>query len=109
LCISDDVDVDRLISRLAGPLPLAVRQAFRAEAEAMLAALPCLGEGAAWRALVPLQKRYFAPPPSDNRMAWDVLQERTRASGKSSKFIEAPPIERDKRRMGWGWRSRVAS
>jgi hypothetical protein len=93
LCISDDIDVDRLISRLAGPLPLAARRVFREEAEAVLAALPCLGEGAAWRALVPLQRAYFSPPPSDARMSWDISQERTRASGRTSKFLTAPALE----------------
>jgi hypothetical protein len=107
LSISDDVDVDHIISRLAGPLPLAVRRAFREKAEAVLAALPCLGEGAAWRALVPLQRAYFSPPPTDNRMNWDITQERTRASGRTSKFLTAPPLESG-RDLRYTRRTRVA-
>jgi|SRR5512132_3493583 hypothetical protein len=86
--IPDDIDVDLVISRLAGPLPLAARQAFRRAAEAALSQLVCPGEGAAYRALVPLQRAFF-DPPDDHRAAWDISQERTR----TSKLINQPPLE----------------
>jgi hypothetical protein len=81
-------DVDRLISRLAGPLDPAARRAFRQVAEAALARVPCQGEGAVYRAIAPLQ-RAFLDPPSDWRASWDVSQEM-----RPSKLRAAPPIER---------------
>jgi hypothetical protein len=83
-----DADVDSLIARLAGPLPPDARQASRRAAEAALGQLVCPGEGAAYRALVPLQRAYF-DPPDDHRAAWDIGQERTR----TSKLINQPPLE----------------
>jgi hypothetical protein len=80
-------DVDRLISRLAGPLDPAARRAFRQVAEAALARVPCQGEGAVYRAIAPLQ-RAFLDPPSDWRASWDVSQET-----RTSKLINRPPIE----------------
>jgi hypothetical protein len=88
LPISDDADPDTLISRLAGPLPLDARSAFRQAAEAALAQVPCWGEGAAYRAVSVLQRDYFTPP-DDNRAAWDISHERPCVS----KLIAAAPIE----------------
>jgi hypothetical protein len=56
--ILDDADPDILISRLAGPLPLDARAAFRQAAEAALAQIPCWGEGAAYRAVAVLQRHH---------------------------------------------------
>jgi hypothetical protein len=87
MSISDDVDPDLLISRLAGPLAPADREAFRRAAEAALARVPCWGEGAVYRAVAILQRDYFVPP-TDDRAHWDISQERH-----SSKLTQAPPID----------------
>ncbi len=92
MSISDDVDPDLLISRLAGPLAPADREAFRRAAEAALARVPCWGEGAVYRAVAILQRDYFVPP-DDTRAHWDISQERH-----ASKLAQAPPIERDRDR-----------
>jgi hypothetical protein len=84
--IPPDVDVDSLIARLAGPLTPDARRAFRRAAEDALARVPCAGEGAAYRAIAPLQRAFF-DPPNDHRAAWDIGQE-TRAS----KLRAARPI-----------------
>jgi hypothetical protein len=89
LPILDDVDPDTLISRLAGPLPLDARTAFRAAAEAALAQVPCWGEGACYRAVSVLQRDYFVPP-DDCRAGWDIC---SGVSVRSSKLRSAPPIE----------------
>jgi hypothetical protein len=44
--MSNDVDCEHLIERLAGPLPPPDRVAFRRAAEEAVARLPCAGEGA---------------------------------------------------------------
>jgi hypothetical protein len=85
--IPDDVDPDLLISRLAGPLSPDARQAFRRAAEDALARVPCAGEGAAYRAVAPLQKSYF-DPPSDGRAAWDIGQDM-----RANKLTAAPALE----------------
>jgi hypothetical protein len=87
LPISDDVDPEILISRLAGPLEPAARAAFRRAAEAALALLPCAGEGIVYRTIAPLQRAYF-DPPTDGRAHWDIDQELRR-----SKLRDAPAIE----------------
>jgi len=88
LSIADDADPDILISRLAGPLPLDARAAFRQAAEAALACVPCWGEGAAYRAVSVLQRNFFTPP-DDYRAGWDIAQERHR----TSKLTQGPPLE----------------
>jgi hypothetical protein len=90
LPISDDVDPDTLISRLAGPLPLDARTAFRQAAEAALAQVPCWGEGAAYRAVAVLQRDYFVAP-SDHRMSWDISHE-----PRTSKLTLGPPLDEDR-------------
>jgi hypothetical protein len=84
LSTSDDVDL--LISRLAGPLAPDARRAFRAAAEDALAAIPCQGEGAVYRAIAPLQRAYF-DPPADRVAAWDIGHE-----PRASKLVNAPAI-----------------
>lgn len=86
--ISDDVDPDILISRLAGPLEPAARAAFRRAAEAALALLPCAGEGIVYRTIAPLQRAFF-DPPNDHRAGWDISQE-----PRNNKLTDGPPIER---------------
>ena len=85
--IPHDVDPETLISRLAGPLAPPDRAAFRQAAEDALARVPCLGEGAAYRAVAVLQRAYFNPP-TDDRAAWDIGQE-----ARPSKLRAAPAIE----------------
>src|SRR5215813_9240250 len=74
MSITDDLDSDALISRLAGPLSPPARAAFRAAAEDALTRVPCWGEGAVYRAVAALQRVFF-DPPSDGRAHWDIEQE----------------------------------
>src|SRR5262249_13045586 len=83
--ISDDVE--QLISRLAGPLSPRDRTAFRRAAEDALTRVPCLGEGAVYRAVASLQRAFF-DPPADGRAHWDIEQEI-----RPSKLRNAPAIE----------------
>jgi hypothetical protein len=53
MSITDDLDPDALISRLAGPLSPPDRAAFRAAAEDALTRVPCWGEGSLYRASRP--------------------------------------------------------
>jgi len=85
--IPDDANPEILISRLAAPLLPADRAAFRRAAEDALARVPCLGEGAAYRAIAVLQRAYFNPP-SDDRASWDIGQDVRR-----NKLTSAPPLE----------------
>jgi hypothetical protein len=87
LPIPDDADPDILISRLAGPLEPAARVAFRRAAEEALARVPCMGAGAAYRAVAVLQRDYF-DPPGDHRAGWDISREHH-----ASKLKQEPPIE----------------
>jgi hypothetical protein len=73
MSITDDLDSDALISRLAGPLSPPARAAFRAAAEDALTRVPCWGEGAVYRAVASLQRAFF-DPPSDARALWSIEQ-----------------------------------
>ena len=88
MSIPDDVDPDALTSRLAGPLSVADRVAFRRAAAHALARVPCWGEGAVYRAVAALQRVYFHPI-DPRRTAWDISQELPRGS----KLSNAPPLE----------------
>jgi hypothetical protein len=88
LPISDDVDPEILISRLAGPLAPDARRAFRRAAEAALTRVPCQGEGIVYRTIAPLQRAFF-DPPSDDRAGWDISSVRH-----ASKLTREPPLER---------------
>ena len=90
MSITDELDSDALISRLAGPLSPPDRIAFRRAAEDALPRVPCWGEGAVYRAVAGLQKAFF-DPPSDGRACWDIQQELVRVS----KLRDGPPIEYD--------------
>jgi hypothetical protein len=81
-------DIELLISRLSGPLNPADRPAFRHDAQVALAALAVAGDGSIYRAVVPLWRRYFHPPPD---MQHEANQYRR------SKLIDAPPIARSSR------------
>jgi hypothetical protein len=103
MSITDDLDSDALISRLAGPLSPPARAAFRAAAEDALTRVPCWGEGAVYRAVAGLQRAFF-DPPSDGRALWDIEWE----LGRSSKLRAAPAIEYlgDGRRVRYRKRAR---
>ena len=57
-----------------------------AAARAALEGIPCLGPGAAYRALAPLQKFYFDPPPDARHANLGARHHR------ASKLTAAPPI-----------------
>jgi hypothetical protein len=88
MSITDDLDSDALISRLAGPLSPPARAAFRAAAEDALSRVPCWGEGAVYRAVASLQ-RAFLDPPTENRAHWGIERELSQAS----KLKAAPAID----------------
>jgi len=88
MSITDDLDSDALISRLAGPLSPPARAAFRAAAEDALTRVPCWGEGAVYRAVASLQ-RAFLDPPTEGRAHWGIEREFSHAS----KLKAAPAIE----------------
>src|SRR5215467_8811870 len=100
--VIDDADPDSLISRLSRPLNVADRAAFRAAAEDALTRVPCLGEGALYRAVASLQ-REFRVPPTDRVASWDIDQELG-----PSKLRDAPAIEHsgDLRRARYRKRAR---
>jgi hypothetical protein len=87
MSITDDLDCDALISRLAGPSAPRDRAAFRRAAEEALTRVPCWGEGAVYRAVAGLQRAFF-DPPSDGRSMWHIQQEL-----RPTKLKSAPPIE----------------
>lgn len=74
---------ESLIARLATGLHSADREPFRLAAESALAALPpaMLGDGAVYRMVEPVWRRYFHPR-SCGAMAWD-----DRAHKRGSKLI----------------------
>jgi hypothetical protein len=96
MSIPDDADPEAVITRLAGPLSPSARDAFRRAAEDAVARLPCLGEGAIYRAVAHLQRDYF-DPPSFYRARWDIEHEL--GSLRSSKLANGPPIHHDPRRF----------
>ena len=70
------------------PTYAAAREAFRRAAEAELACVPCAGEGAWYRALVPIWREFF-DPPSDDRASWDIS---SGVSVRPSKLRAGPPV-----------------
>jgi|SRR5215470_5358541 len=95
MATSYDLDPEPLISRLAGPLLPADRQAFREAALDALTRVPCWGEGAVYRAVAALQRQFFHPP-SD----WATNQPQGSGSRRSSKLVAASPIGADDPRCG---------
>src|SRR5262249_55288541 len=89
MSITNELDADALISRLAGPLSPPDRIAFRRAAEDALTRVPCWGEGAVYRAVAGLQKAFF-DPPSDGRACWGIERELVH---RQSKLKAAPAIE----------------
>jgi hypothetical protein len=64
--LPDEVDV--LLNQLAASLTRSRHDAFLDAARTALAGIPCLGEGLAYRILVPIQHRFF-DAPLDTRVA----------------------------------------
>ena len=95
-------DVDALISRLSGPLLPPARIAFRAAALDALTRVPCLGEGAIYRAVASLQRQFWVPP-SD----WATNAPVGIGSRKPSKLADGPPIGAEDPRTGARDRNRL--
>ena len=93
MATSYDLDPEPLISRLAGPLLPADRQAFRAAALDALARVPCAGEGSIYRAVATLQRQFFHPPAETHRPVGV-------GSRRPSKLTDAPPIGAEDPRTG---------
>ena|SRR6516162_10121003 len=81
-----DVDTEQLISRFCGALAPSDRAAFRAAAEDALTRVPCLGEGAIYRAVAALQRIYFHPPPDTRATSTGARHYRP------SKLAMLPPV-----------------
>jgi hypothetical protein len=90
---TSDPDVDALISRLSGPLLPPARVAFRAAALDALARVPCLGEGAIYRAVASLQRQFWDPPEETNHPVGV-------GSRRPSKLASAEPIGAEDPRTG---------
>ena len=88
-----DPDLDALISRLAGPLLPADRQAFREAALDALTRVPCAGEGSIYRAVATLQRQFFHPPAETNHPVGV-------GSRRPSKLTDGPPIGAEDPRTG---------
>jgi hypothetical protein len=96
--IPDDIDFEALIEGFASPLLPACREAFRRAAKNALQHVPNLGEGSAYRVLVPLQHRFFDAPA-------DLRHGRDRSNGylRLGRLANKPPVGRAHswtRRMG---------
>jgi len=89
--------VEQLISRLSGPLLPPARIAFRAAALDALTRVPCLGEGAIYRAVASLQRQ------SD----WATNAPVGIGSRKPSKLADGPPIGAEDPRTGARDRNRL--
>ena len=90
---SYDLDPEPWISRLAGPLLPADRQAFREAALDALTRVPCAGEGSIYRAVATLQRHFFHPPAETNHPVGV-------GSRRPSKLSDGPPIGADDPRVG---------
>ena len=97
---TSDVDSEQLISRFCGSLAPGDRSSFRLVAEGALAAIPCAGEGIAYRTLRDVWRGYFHPPP--------ISEARGPENRRPSKLIAGPALgvdsprcgERERRRLG---------
>jgi len=56
-------EIDALVCELGASLPRSQRAGFEAAAYRVLADIPHLGPGSAWRALAQLQRDWFVPVP----------------------------------------------
>jgi len=92
MATSYDLDPEPLISRLAGPLLPADRQAFREAALDALTRVPCAGEGSIYRAVATLQRQFFHPPAETHH---PVV-----GSRRPSKLTDGPPIGAEDPRTG---------
>jgi hypothetical protein len=92
----DDDDIEQLIIQLSASLHPDQSVAFIAAARSALAVIPCVGPGAAYRALVPLQRRYF-DPPADRAAGIRPLSLHMK---RPSKLMQGQAIGRDDPRSG---------
>jgi len=93
MATSYDLDPEPLISRLAGPLLPADRQAFREAALDALTRVPCAGEGSIYRAVATLQRQFFHPPAETHHPVGV-------GSRRPSKLTDGPPIGAEDPRTG---------
>ena len=81
------IDAEDLIAHLSGGLAPPDRAAFRRGAENAMATSPqCSGEGAAYRIIAQLWRKYY-PPADTSDNSW--YQERSK--GHTSKLIDGAP------------------
>ena len=78
-------EVDLLVVQLAASLEPPQHAAFIDAARVILADIPCLGPGSAYRVLVPLQRRFFDPP--EDRVAYGPQHYR-----RPTKLSSLPPV-----------------
>jgi hypothetical protein len=102
LMATSDPDSEQLISRFCGALLPADRGAFRHAAESALAAIPCAGEGVAYRTLREVWRGYFHPPADEETNHPVGVRSR-----RPSKLASAEPIGADDPRCGGGDRNRL--
>jgi hypothetical protein len=94
-------EIDQLLTELSASLAPESRSAFHTAAQAALAAVPCLGPGAAYRVLADLQKFYFDPPPDVRHANLGPRHYRP------SKLRDLAPVGRDDPRVGGRDRHRL--
>jgi hypothetical protein len=78
-------EVDLLVIQLAASLEPPQHAAFIDAARAILADIPCLGPGSAYRVLVPLQRRFFDPPS-------DTTEAHAPRHHRPTKLTSLPPV-----------------
>ena len=93
-------DSEQLISRFCGSLAPGDRSSFRHAAEGALAAIPCAGEGIAYRTLRDIWRAYFHPPAETHHPVGI-------ASRRPSKLVAGEHIGRDDPRTGGRDRHRL--
>jgi hypothetical protein len=103
MSLSDDVDVEQLIARLAGPLAPLDRDAFRAAAKAAIEQIPCAGEGLVYRIVSEVWRAYFHPPTDRETGHHPFLP----GSRRLNKLSDGSPIGRDDPRTGGRDRRRL--
>ena len=90
---TSDLDSEQLISRFCGSLAPGDRSSFRHDAEGALAAIPCAGEGIAYRTLRDVWRAYFHPPEETNHPLGV-------GSRRPSKLASGPPVGAEDPRTG---------
>jgi len=85
----DNIDLESLVENFATPLLPAAREAFRRAAKNALQHIPNLGEGSAYRVLVPLQRSFYDAPT-------DLRHDRDRSKSylRLGRLANKPPVGR---------------